>query len=94
MTHILISKIEIENNIKILNQCLTVAVNTNDIELETLLRTQIEHTKNIFKLGKQISLNEKDIEEKAIQNSRGYDAQSVAITCYKKALLDLLNDKL
>ncbi len=56
---------------------------------------QLALCKKLFEDPKRISLDDKDIEKKALANSRGYDAQSVALACYKQALTDLkqaLND--
>lgn len=79
MTHILIKIEDIKDRIN--------NIHTSGDEYD---KGAIDVMNSFLKTGKQISLDEKDIEEKAIKNSRGYDAQSVAINCYKQALKDLL----
>lgn len=91
-THILIPIKDIENSIKILKQSLAVAKKEKDTELIKFFQIELENRQNIHKLGKQISLDEKDIDE-ILHKKYGDDNYSKIINKkigYKQALKHLI----
>ena len=83
-THIIISIKEIEDRIKDYQYKFD---NNEDLEAKKFYKSQIHLLKQILK-GKQISLDEKDIEEKA--NKQIFTGLNTPQNAYKQALKDLL----
>lgn len=73
-THIIIPIKDIETSLKVLKQSLNFALTDTklhpiDEELATAIETEIEHRQSLLYIGKQISLNESDIRETALEKS-------------------------